>query len=88
MEHGGIIVYDIVSIPDELAIDVMYRIMEKTSLLFYDSSSKGNKPYYMVKTKNKKGVPQKPKIFVDVTTKKGKEMYDKIMKELENEQNK
>lgn len=85
MEHGGIIVYDIVSVPKGLDIDAMYRIMEKSSLLFYDSSNKGAKPYYIVKNKNKKGEVQNPKVFIDVTTEEGKKLYDKITKELENE---
>jgi len=77
MDTKGIMVYDLVQIPECLSIDDIIEITKKTNFLFYDSTptSKINpsgKPHMIN--------PEEPmeKILIDVSTEEGKKIYEEI----------
>lgn len=76
--------YDLNIIPDGISLYDLLDIVEKTGYVFYDSFNGVKngcpKPYpYMINPKD-----NPPHIFLDISDKKNIEIYNKILKEIEN----
>jgi hypothetical protein len=83
MKNKGIICYDVLLVPHFLMAEEVFKIAKETGYLFYNSfeaiKMKSPKPYpYMLEG-------DMDKILVDVSTKEGKEIYDKLLNLEENE---
>jgi hypothetical protein len=84
MSNKGIICCDMLLMPKYISIEDIFNIMDKKNILFYDSFEarqvNSPKPYPYILNGNKSS-----KVFIDVSTEQGKAIYEKIIKELENE---
>lgn len=79
-----VLCYDLNLVPQQINIDELFHIAEKTNYLFYDSFEAIRlgcpKPYpYMIDNS------EPFRILIDVSTEEGKKIYDKVKEEIENE---
>lgn len=84
MNKDKIICYDLNIKPDGADIDKILSAAEETNYLFYDS-------FHAVRLGSPKPYPYMldnsplTKILIDVSTEKGKAIYNKVIKKMENE---
>lgn len=82
MSKKDLINYDLNILPEGLPVEDMLDIAEKTNFLFYDSflaTTRGCKNPYPYLFEG----GQTDKIMIDISTEKGKVIYDRILKEME-----
>jgi hypothetical protein len=81
METKDVICYDIVLKPKQIELEKLLWIMKESNFLFYDSyesitNGYESKPPYMLDGSDM------TKVLIDVSTSEGKEIYERVIKEL------